>query len=46
MENFKPKYDFKEVEDKRYDKWVESGYFQAGKDQTKNHLPSLSRHQM
>lgn len=35
MENFKPKYDFKEVEDKRYDKWVESGYFQAGKDQTK-----------
>ncbi len=35
MEKFKPKYDFKEVENKRYDIWVEKGYFKAGKDQTK-----------
>ena len=35
MEKFKPKYDFKEVENKRYDEWLEKGYFKSGQDQNK-----------
>lgn len=30
MTNLKTKYDFKEVEDKMYDNWVEKGYFKSG----------------
>lgn len=30
MTNLKPKYDFKEVEENRYDIWMEKGYFKSG----------------
>ncbi len=35
MEKFKPKYDFKEVEHKRYETWLKKGYFKSGQDQKK-----------
>ena len=34
MSQLKPKYDFKEVEENRYDLWLEKGYFKSG-DKTK-----------
>lgn len=35
MTTLKPKYDFKEVEENRYDIWMEKGYFKSGKTDLK-----------
>ena len=35
MTTLKPKYDFKEVEENRYDIWIKKGYFKSGKTDLK-----------
>ena len=41
----KPKYDFNEVEQGKYDFWLKGGFFEAG-DKSKEPLQLLFHHQM